>query len=1015
MRKRHHHTISHLERDSHHVNQNSVKLPSHHINSSKTVHLSNDKSAFSSSSPIKKSATKLPSPTKVGSPTTSKTANRLMLLGNYRKRQEKYRNRNKVIKVDFLDKEEARQKGEDESNEEEEKPEDAVDKPRKIIFDRNCTEYFELMKMITKDTRNKFSSRSFAPKPKMPYRPNIWLKLNLQRIKANMTKEEGLAKTEAMLKNLEKRRKKLNDFYNYISQPVYKTQPDITLREAFRIGIETKPWEVTTTEYFETIAPYHMVEIEHFRCILCQYFDMDTFDSHRVLSQLFKAFAYHSPKNEQGAPTPDRVDYRVIICSLKALQDPAPEYVRSNLEFFLQVYLYDIEKQLIKVDDFVSIMKTCALTIEDLALGDAIKETMERKWEEKLFQYLPEMVTINDIMGFVDENDYIIKNLSEQQMKCLSISHRTRVIVDLTTSCERRKDHIIETMRRKKAMYFWRFRTTDKFLHRWKDHTVRLMEIRENCEVGEGYFYKKKATLYVKRWLIFTHRKEILKMQLERGKKWFERLTKKHIWRRWILWTGISKKLYEYERMKKRQEYIHACKGLVRTFHKIILKRSKGGIIHAFFRWSVVSKENEEFEQAVQWYKRYLMRSQLSRWVAFVNDIMKLRQIENIRIQEQQQHLMAMKEEGIRLLEEQKKADEAERARLLALENAEIDRRIEEEDRVKAQRRKAEKRADTNLILRMQAETRKQHKDAVEAKKRLAFDRKWDAMEAAMATKAKIRASEYIDSYEGQGRLKKEVLEVIEAVSSNIQTKEEREELMGAVPPAGRFGRVRWWVRYDRKTASKYYYNVETNEREIPDALVQMNKKARLKCERVATENYIDEEMINAREKAAELRKKGWHKEVRAEAAKVIHRFWTRVRCWKELESQKWVVEIRAKKHKAELENPAATLIQKSWRGRFQRKKFFKLGLELIERFVTDNGKVPYYYNHVNGQSVWDVPYVYVAKERDDVVQAKIMKKHYRLKNERRDRIRAEMKKEKEEERKAELRAQGYYVPEDDD
>ena len=117
-----------------------------------------------------------------------------MLLGNYRKRQEKYRNTNKIIKVDFLDKEEARQKGEDESNEEEEKPEDAVDKPRKIIFDRNCTEYFELMKMITKDTRNKFSSRSFAPKPKMPYRPNIWLKLNLQRIKANMTKEEGLKK-----------------------------------------------------------------------------------------------------------------------------------------------------------------------------------------------------------------------------------------------------------------------------------------------------------------------------------------------------------------------------------------------------------------------------------------------------------------------------------------------------------------------------------------------------------------------------------------------------------------------------------------------------------------------------------------------------------------------------------------------------------------------------------------------------------------------------------------------------
>ena len=66
--------------------------------------------------------------------------------------------------------------------------------------------------------------------------------------------------------------------------------------------------------------------------------------------------------------------------------------------------------------------------------------------------------------------------------------------------------------------------------------------------------------------------------------------------------------MYEYERMKKRQEYIHACKGLIRTFHKILSKRSKGGIIHAFFRWSVVSKENEEFEEAVKWYDNSLKK-----------------------------------------------------------------------------------------------------------------------------------------------------------------------------------------------------------------------------------------------------------------------------------------------------------------------------------------------------------------------------------------------------------------------
>ena len=281
-------------------------------------------------------------------------------------------------------------------------------------------------------------------------------------------------------------------------------------------------------------------------------------------------------------------------------------------------------------------------------------------------------------------------------------------------------------------------------------------------------------------------------------------------------------------------------------------------------------------------------------------------------------------------------------------------------------------------------------------------------MEAAMATKAKIRAADYLDSYEGTNRLKNEVLEVIEAVSSNVGSKTEREELMGPVPPAGRFGRVRWWVRYDKREACKYYYNVETNEREVPDALVQMNKKARLKCERIATENYIDSEMIKAREKAADLRVKGWEKEKRAKAAKVIHRFWTRVKCRKELESQKWIVEIRAQQHKQQIQNPAATLIQKSWRGRYERKKFFKMGLELIEQFTTDNGNVPYYYNHVTGQSSWNVPYLYVAKERDDFVQEKILKKHFRKKNERRDRIRAEMKKEKEDERKAQLRYDAY-------
>ena len=75
-------------------------------------------------------------------------------------------------------------------------------------------------------------------------------------------------------------------------------------------------------------------------------------------------------------------------------------------------------------------------------------------------------------------------------------------------------------------------------------------------------------------------------------------------------------------------------------------------------------------------------------WIISVNNILKDRQIELARMQEQQKYLMEMQEEGNRLLEQKRKDDEEERLRLLALENAEIDRRIAEEDKLKEMRRK---------------------------------------------------------------------------------------------------------------------------------------------------------------------------------------------------------------------------------------------------------------------------------------------------------------------------------------
>ena len=102
-----------------------------------------------------------------------------------------------------MDRAEAQQNEKNSVLVDEEEPGDVIEKPRKIIFDRHCTEYFELKKMISKNMRNKFAdSKSFIPKPKMPYKPNIWLKLNLDRKKTNASREEGLAATENMLKIL---------------------------------------------------------------------------------------------------------------------------------------------------------------------------------------------------------------------------------------------------------------------------------------------------------------------------------------------------------------------------------------------------------------------------------------------------------------------------------------------------------------------------------------------------------------------------------------------------------------------------------------------------------------------------------------------------------------------------------------------------------------------------------------------------------------------------------------------
>jgi hypothetical protein len=908
-----------------------------------------------------------------------------------------------------------------------------IAKPRKIVFNKNAPEYFELLELIEKNGRNKYAKgrdgRTVVARRKRPYRPNKWFEFDLKWRREQAAKKDGLMETLLEDKACEAQRKALNDFYKFVSQPVYK-EKDLTLRDAFRIGVQKRPWHTSTTEFFESIAPYHMIEKEHFRAILFAYFKFKPFDSfgcHKIVNRLFYAFAVAPPRNHQGSPVPERLDFRKIVCGLKALQDPAPEFARENVRFFLDVYTEQsaAKGKQVRVDDFVASLLTCSLTGHDRMVALAARATLNKRqgllndnrfdlnfWKDlptprpqdgdsgielDFDSNLPTSMAVDELMRFVGETPLLLEELGEQQMTCLALSHRTRVIVDLCISCERRKDHILDNMRLKKAMYYWHVATLDSTITQWRAHTVRHHEIRENCKKGDNYFFKKKGGVYVQRWLGFTKRKKEYYENVRQTTILFRAWTLKHMWGRWRMWTGISRKMNEYGRMQKRQEYIHACKNLVRTWHRILGVRTKGGIIHAFHRWGIVNHEKEELRDAALHHAMALQRSHLKRWVRYYNDVIKAQKIENLRIAEQQTYLMQMKADGERLRLEQEAAMAAEAKRLQDEEDAEIDRRIEEEDRTKSARRRAEMAMDQNLILRMQQETRTAYRQAKEDERRLVFDRKWDSMEAAMATKAKMRAEEYMDSEGGTNRLKKEVLDLIEDVSCNIKGKEEREALMAKVGDPPRFGRVRWIIRYDRKSATKYYLNTETGDKEVPDDLVQMNKKARRKCERIAVDNYIDKEMIKAREKAEDLRVKAWAKELRTEAAKVIHRFWRRVQAKKELVGQQWMVDIRRAKRLKELQDPAATAIQCQWRRRRARKLLlYEMVPESIQVHTTEGrGKIPYYFNVVTGESVWEMPRLLVAMDRDKTVQKEILDRHFSRRNRRRDRVRAIMYQER--------------------
>tara|TARA_B100000795_G_scaffold101916_1_gene75092 strand:+ start:214 stop:3777 length:3564 start_codon:yes stop_codon:yes gene_type:complete len=707
---------------------------------------------------------------------------------------------------------------------------------------------------------------------------------------------------------------------------------------------------------------------------------------------------------------PSRVDRRVIVSRLRLLEQPMA--VKKNMTYCMEMFEWEVTGGC-RLRDFVQIIALPAVTESECQLAIAVREAMlqreqdvvmfrnvqeeknrqemeqnifteQNRSEEEVLQSvlvkateLKELKEQAAVVGkdeanfldkihpfhfyheFLQENPMISIEFRQQCINRLTDDNKARVLnaqCDLTLE---RWNQQMDSMKRKKAMYYLVHRLVDTCLTKWKKHTKNAIVIRKSCEYAEQWYnetFRKRAVLQWKKWAPIHKREE---EEMERTLEWYSKLVFKQMFRRWKSTTLIEKKLRLMEAARIQIEYEHALKNLIRLMDRTILRKVKASSFYAFSRWKQIIVEEIVFEKSVIWWRQSLARKAFNRLRDEAWEKINARYQTELDKNARQEEMMEAAREGERLAHAERERVKEERRIEAARLKAIADEKQKYEDKMFAQRAAAMRQQEQITIRAYQREGRlKQVKSELD-KKENKMNGKWDSVEAGMADKARFVAQELFDTPKGKRQLISITYDMIEEIAATIKTREEREACIALnTVETPRQGRPNWRIRYNEKEASRYWYHKKTEEEIYPEFLTEYTKESKRKGKEMAMNLYADRKVVESRGLSLKLREKAWDKEVRMYNAKRLSAWWRRMLCRKNIIEEQWRADLQRFRTRKAKFHPASTIIQglaRMWLAH-PWLEYMVRTQQQITRYDDDNGGATYWFNGDTQASTWEPP-----------------------------------------------------------
>ncbi len=719
--------------------------------------------------------------------------------------------------------------------------------------------------------------------------------------------------------------------------------------------------------------------------------------------------------NQLRLQFPSRIDRRVVVARLRILERPMA--AKANLEFAMSVFEWDTT-QGVRIRDFVQIVALPAMDETECQLSLAVREALlQRERDLLMFQEVQatqqhlgasaEQLAVvalaaqqqerEEVRGgqqhrspggtlrssnnnnsnsdnlldrvhpyhyyleFLSENPVICTTFAEHSVARLSPAHRARVWNAETELARDRFERTNESMKRKKAMYYWVHASMQACVDKWRRITVNQQRIRASCKFAEDWYQHKWRKHGVRQWGVWVKKHQQDEKELKWAVEQYAQMVFKQMFRRWKSTTKLEKKLREIEHKRLQAEYAHAMKNLIRLMDRQILRKVKSSTFYSFSRWKLVVQEEMLFERSAKWWMMSLQRKAFNRLRDDAWRKIEARRQDELDKNARQEEMMEAAREGERLAEQARLEWEAEQAaeaaRLAAIE-AEKQRYIDEMNEQRAQAIRDQRRRE---VIAYQREERlkelKRQLDAIEAK----HNGKWDGVEAGMCDKARFEIEDMFTTPGGKARLEVIAYDMIEEVAANIKSQAEREQaILDNDIETPRAGRPDWRVMYNPREAVRYWHCKSTGEDVQSDFLTSYTSKSRKKAKEMAMSLYADRKVVEARQKSLRLRESAWDKEVRVFNAKRLTTWWRRMQKRSLVIEEQWRADLQRFRVKKAKFHPAATIIQACARGWLAHAWLLYLVQDLqgVQRVVPDDGSdsPAYWYQASTGASTWEPP-----------------------------------------------------------